>query len=122
MTSANPTGYVSTVNNVIPYAGGDALSSYAGQQVEVYFYMNCSDSATTFYLDNVSLTAATTADIPSDDDFANPIVIPTTGITNFGTTTYAYLFTTDENARNSLAGMVQARRVSYRSLAGVVPS
>lgn len=92
-TSANPTGYVSTVNNVIPYAGGDALSSYAGQQVEVYFYMNCSDSATTFYLDNVSLTAATTADIPSDDDFANPIVIPTTGITNYGTTTYASLET-----------------------------
>jgi len=91
--SANPTGgWVYITTNFITYAGQNTLSSYAGEAVNVYFYVTTDatyGNLTSFNIDDVSLTVATTADIPANDDFTNATLIPSAGITNDVTTTYA---------------------------------
>jgi uncharacterized repeat protein (TIGR02543 family) len=91
--SANPNdawAYGST--NLITYAGSNILSSYAGQTVNLLFYVTTDPSygnLTSFFVTDVSLVAGTTEDIPSNDNFTNAILIPPDGITNVVTTTYA---------------------------------
>jgi hypothetical protein len=91
--SAHPTGgYVNYTTNFIPYAGAGALSPYAGQTVELYFYVTTDlteGSLTSFDIDNVSLLAATTANIPSNDNFTNATPILGSPFTSDVNTTYA---------------------------------
>jgi uncharacterized repeat protein (TIGR02543 family) len=93
VTSANPTdGWDYGSTNFITYAGSNLLSSYAGQTVNLVFYV-ATDSTygnlTSFNVDDVSVVAGTTADIPLNDDFTNAALIPSAGATNDVTTTYA---------------------------------
>jgi uncharacterized repeat protein (TIGR02543 family) len=102
--SANPTSdwaYGST--NFITYAGSNILSSYAGETVDLLFYVQTDASYgidTSFFVTDVSLVAGTTADIPSNDNFTNATVIPPDGLTNDFTTTYA----SRENLEPEIAG------------------
>lgn len=78
--------------NFITYAGSNLLSSYAGQTVNLLFYVTTDPTygnLTSFDFTGVSVVAGTTADIPSNDDFTNATVIPSSGTTNVITTTYA---------------------------------
>ncbi len=85
--SANPTGgweYISTNFNTI--------LNYAGEAVNVYFYVTTDSTygnLTSFNVDDVSLVVGTTADIPSNDNFTNATLIPPAGLTNTVATTYA---------------------------------
>jgi hypothetical protein len=92
-SSANPTqGWDYVTTNFITYAGADELSSYAGREVNVYFYVTTDPiygNLTSIDIDDVSLTVATTADIPANDDFTNATIIPPAGITNYVITPYA---------------------------------
>jgi uncharacterized repeat protein (TIGR02543 family) len=102
--SANPNGawaYGST--NFVTYAGSNILSSYAGQTVYLLFYVQTDQNygtLTSFNIDDVSLVAGTTADIPANDDFTNAAVIAADGVTNIVTTTYA----SRENGEPYIAG------------------
>jgi hypothetical protein len=91
--SAYPTsGYLHYTTNFITYPGSNTLSTYAGQTVEVYFYVTTDSTygyLTSFDIDDVSVLAGTTADIPPNDNFTNAAVIPAAGITNGVNTTYA---------------------------------
>ncbi len=91
--SSSPTsGWVDVSTNFIRYAGDDTLSGYAGESVNVYFYVTTDTNYgvdTQFYVTDVSLVVATTADIPSNDDFLNAVMIPSDGTTNDVRTTYA---------------------------------
>ncbi len=93
VSSSNPTsGYVELTDTFITYAGQNILSSYAGQKVNLLFYVTTDatdGSLTSFDITDVSLVAATTADIPFNDNFANALSIPLPGITNSVNTTYA---------------------------------
>jgi uncharacterized repeat protein (TIGR02543 family) len=93
VTSANPTsGWVDYTTNFITYAGQNTLSSYAGEAVNVYFYVTTDPtygSLTSFDITDVSLVAATTADIPANDNFTNATVILSDAITYDVATTYA---------------------------------
>jgi hypothetical protein len=104
ISSANPTdGWAYGSTNFITYAGSNILSSYAGQTVNLLFYVTTDASygdLTSFFVTDVSLVAGTTADIPSNDDFTNATVIPSDGITNEFTTTYA----SRENWEPEIAG------------------
>jgi hypothetical protein len=75
--------------NFITYQGSNILSTYAGQTVNLLFYV-VTDSTygidTFFYITDVSLEAYTTANIPANDDFTNATLIPSDGITNVVTT------------------------------------
>jgi hypothetical protein len=93
-TTANDTsGYAYYTTNFITYPGSNTISSYAGQTVMVVFSVQTDPtygSSTSFGIDDVSLLAGTTADIPPNDNFTNATVIPAAGITNgFVTNTYA---------------------------------
>jgi hypothetical protein len=104
VTSANPTdGWAFGSLNFITYAGSNLLSSYAGQTVNLVFYV-VTDSTygnlTSFNVDDVSLVAGTTADIPLNDDFTNAAVIQSDGMTNDVITTYA----SRENEEPYIAG------------------
>ncbi len=105
VTSANPNdafAYGST--NFITYAGSNILSSYAGQTVDLLFYVTTDSlfgSGTSFYIDDVSLVVGTTADIPANDNFTNAAVIASDGVTNDDViTTYA----SRENGEPDIAG------------------
>ncbi len=103
--SANPNGaYAYGSTNFITYAGSNLLSSYAGQTVDLLFYVTTDasyGSLTQFNITDVSLVAGTTADIPSNDDFTNATVISADGLTNDDvTTTYA----SRENGEPDIAG------------------
>jgi hypothetical protein len=77
--------------NFAVYPGSNTLSSYAGKTVEVYLAAETDPTygyLTSFYLTDVSLLVGTTADIPANDNFANAMVIPPTGLTNAVNTTY----------------------------------
>jgi uncharacterized repeat protein (TIGR02543 family) len=105
ITSANPTdGWAYGSTNFITYAGSNILSSYAGQTVNLLFYVTTDATygdLTSFFVTDVSVVAGTTADIPSNDDFTNATVIPADGITNDDvTTTYA----SRENGEPYIAG------------------
>jgi hypothetical protein len=50
------------------------------------------------------LTVATTADVPSNDNFTNAAVIPAVGVTNIDTTTYASKETGEPNIGNNAGG------------------
>jgi hypothetical protein len=78
--------------NFITYAGSNILSSYAGQTVDLAFWVTTDQTygdLTDFYIEDVSLIVGTTADIPSNDNFTNAALIPSDGITSDVTTTYA---------------------------------
>ncbi len=73
-------------------AGGDAVSSYAGQTVNLLFYVTTDPLfgyLTSFFITDVSLVAATTADIPANDNFTNATVILSDNVTEEVATTYA---------------------------------
>jgi hypothetical protein len=85
-------GYVNYTTNFSAYAGPNTLSSYAGQTVEVYFYVTTDSSygsLTSFDIDDVSLLVGTTADIPANDHFTNATPILTTSLTDSIYTAYA---------------------------------
>ena len=93
VTSASTTsGYVYTATNFSTYTEAGILSPYAGESVNVLFYVTTDPAygnLTSFNFTGVSLVAATTADIPANDDFANATLIVSEGFTNYVTTTYA---------------------------------
>jgi hypothetical protein len=65
--------------NFITYAGSNILSSYAGQTVDLLFYVDRSrlmETSLPSTFTGVSVVAGTTADIPANDDFTNAAVIP----------------------------------------------
>jgi uncharacterized repeat protein (TIGR02543 family) len=107
-SSAYPTsGYVYGTTNFITYAGSDMLSSYAGETVDLLFYVTTDTTyggLTSFNITDVSLVAGTTADIPANDDFANATLISPTGITNDVTTTYASKETGEPNHAGNAGG------------------
>ncbi|HUD46279.1 MAG TPA: Ig-like domain-containing protein [Candidatus Baltobacteraceae bacterium] len=107
-TSASPTsGWVDVSTNFIRYAGQDLLSSYAGESVEVYFYVTTDPTYgvnTSFNVTDVSLVVATTADIPANDNFTNATLIPSDGITNDVTTTYASKQPGEPNIAGNVGG------------------
>jgi hypothetical protein len=107
-TSANPTGgWVVLTTNFITYAGQGALSSYAGESVNVYFYVTTDGTygnLTSFDVDNVSLTVATPADIPSNDNFTNATVILSDSITYDIATTYASKQVGEPNIAGNIGG------------------
>ncbi|MGA2544551.1 MAG: Ig-like domain-containing protein, partial [Verrucomicrobiota bacterium] len=91
-TSEFTNAWVGATNNFITYPGSNTLSSYAGQTVEVYFAVTTDANygyLTSFNLTDVSLLAATTANIPPNDDFANATPILTDAYAEDVTTTYA---------------------------------
>jgi len=76
------------------YPGGGVLSAFAGQTVQLAFYVQTDPTygyLTTFNIDNVSLIAATTANIPPNDVFSNATVILGDTATTLVNTTYASL-------------------------------
>jgi uncharacterized repeat protein (TIGR02543 family) len=91
-SSTSPTGgWILFTTNFITYSGNNSLSSYAGRAVNVYFSVETDATygyLTSFYLDDVSLTVATTADIPGNNYFTNATLVPTDGITNAVITEY----------------------------------
>jgi hypothetical protein len=107
-SSQQPTGgwgYIT--NNFITYAGGNAISSYAGMSVNVEFYVTTDPiegGYNSFNIDDVSLTVATTADIPSNDNFSNAAPVATAGVTNIDTTTYASKEAGEPNIGNNAGG------------------
>jgi uncharacterized repeat protein (TIGR02543 family) len=103
--SANPNeGFAYGSTNFITYAGSNLLSSYAGQTVNLLFYVTTDSSygtLTSFDIDDVSLVVGTTADIPYNDDFTNAAGIASDGVTNDDViTTYA----SRENGEPEIAG------------------
>ena len=91
--SANPTdAYVLYSTNLATYTGANTLSSYAGQTMEIFLGV-ATDATygylTSFYITDVSLLAATTANIPPNDDFVNATPILTSAFTNNVATAYA---------------------------------
>jgi hypothetical protein len=90
--SSTPTSWGYSSTNFITYQGSNILSSFAGKKVDLLFYVipdSTYGNLTSFNVDDVSLVVGTTADIPANDDFTNAILIPSDGITNVVTTTYA---------------------------------
>jgi uncharacterized repeat protein (TIGR02543 family) len=112
LTSANPNdGFAYGSTNFITYAGSNILSTYAGQTVNLLFYVVTDPSYgfdTSFDIDDVSLVVGTTADIPANDNFTNAAIISGTGITNDDVvTTYA----SRENAEPFIDGNRGGRSV-----------
>ena len=92
ISSATSFGWSVVATNFISVTTSGAISTYAGQTVNVEFYVTTDPNygyLTQFNVDDVSLIAATTADIPVNDNFSNAIVLPTAGITNAVNTLYA---------------------------------
>jgi uncharacterized repeat protein (TIGR02543 family) len=83
-------GYVQSSDNLVTYTGAPNLT-YAGKTVQVHFAAATDGygAYTQFYLDDVSMQVATTANIPANDDFTNLTAL--TGSTNnlFANNTYA---------------------------------
>jgi hypothetical protein len=91
-SASTTTGWALATTNFISTTTSGAISAYAGQTVNVEFYVTTDPNygyLTQFNVDDVSLIAATTADIPVNDNFSNAIVLPTAGITNTVNTLYA---------------------------------
>jgi hypothetical protein len=107
-SSGSPTsGWVDSTTNFISYTTSGSLSAYAGQTVNVEFYVTTDPTfgyLTDFYLTGVSLVVGTTADIPANDNFANAIVVPARGLTNTVTTTYASLEPSEPKIVNNEGG------------------
>jgi uncharacterized repeat protein (TIGR02543 family) len=92
VSNQNATSWVPSSDTFSTYAGQGQLSPYAGKTVELLFYAQTDPtygSLTSFNVDDVSLQAATTANIPSNDNFSNATPIFTVGVTNIVNTTYA---------------------------------
>lgn len=107
-SSASPTGgWVLLSTNFIAYPGGGTLSALAGMAVNVYFAASTDTSyvpLASFGIDDVSLTVATTADIPGNDDFTNATLVPSAGITNGVITTYASREAGEPKIGNNVGG------------------
>jgi len=108
ITSASITdGYVEAATNFISYRISGDISSYAGETVRVEFYVTTDStygSLTSFGIDDVSLVAGTTADIPSNDNFTNATPILTSSIANDVNTTYASKETGEPNHAGNAGG------------------
>lgn len=91
VSNLNPTGgYVQFPTNLVTYTGSPNLS-YAGKTVQVHF-ASATDIYGTFsqfYLDDVSMQIATTANIPANDDFTNLTVLTGFPIQLFANNTFA---------------------------------
>ncbi|PWU12673.1 MAG: hypothetical protein C5B50_21010 [Verrucomicrobia bacterium] len=86
-----PPAYFFVATNLATYTSPTNVSPYAGLTVQLYFQVSTDPTfgaLTTFNLDNVSMSVATTADIPANDNFANSIAIQT-NITVTATNTFA---------------------------------
>ena len=91
VSNLNPTGgYVRFTNSLVTYNGSPNLT-YAGKTVQVHFVAATDGygSDTQFYLDDVSMQVATTANIPVNDDFTNAMILTGNPITLFANNTYA---------------------------------
>ena len=93
ITSASTTsGYDEAATTFSSSTNSGVLSSYAGQTVRLLFYVTTDatyGSLTSFDIDDVSLVAGTTANIPSNDNFTNAAPILTSPIATDVNTTYA---------------------------------
>ena len=90
-SNLNPTlGYIQFATNLVTYTGAPNLS-YAGKTVRVHFIANTDGygSSTQFYLDDVSMQVATTANIPVNDNFTNLTVLGSSPIHLFANNTFA---------------------------------
>jgi len=106
--NASPTsGYAYYTTNFISSTNSGALSSYAGQTVEVRFSVQTDPTdgyLTSFGIDDVSLVAGTTADIPSNDNFTNAIPIGTSSSGTGVNTIYASKETGEPNHAGNAGG------------------
>ena len=87
----NPTGgYVHFTTNLVTYTGLPNLS-YAGTTVQVHFASTTDVYGTfnQFYLDDVSMQVATTANLPANDEFTNLTVLTGFPIQLFANNTFA---------------------------------
>jgi uncharacterized repeat protein (TIGR02543 family) len=93
ITSASTTpGYDMASTTFTSSTNSGGLSSYAGQTVRLLFYVTTDSSygsLTSFDIDDVSLVAGTTANIPSNDNFTNATAISTSTLSSSVTSTYA---------------------------------
>jgi uncharacterized repeat protein (TIGR02543 family) len=83
------TNFAYATTNFITYRGSNLLSSYAGQTINVVFAVDTDPTygyLTSFYINDVSLLAYTTADIPANDNFTNAEVFTSDDLTNEVTT------------------------------------
>jgi hypothetical protein len=106
-TSAYTYGYAPYTTNFISYTESGVLSSYAGETVKVLFYVetdSTNGSLTSFDIDDVSLVAGTTADIPSNDNFTNATPILSSSISEDVNTTYASKETGEPNHAGNAGG------------------
>ena len=92
-SNTSPTSGYNLANvDLVSFPAQTNLSAYAGKSVEVYFRVTTDStygSLTTFSIDNVSLLAGTTADIPPNDNFAHSTPLLTDSVTTTATNTYA---------------------------------
>ena len=91
ISNLNPTGgYVPFTTNLVTYTGSPNLS-YAGTTVQVHFVSETDiyGPFIQFYLDDVSIQVATTANIPANDDFTNLTVLNGFPIALFANNTLA---------------------------------
>ena len=87
----NPTGgYVQFTTNLVTHTGSPNLS-YAGTTVQVHFATATDIYGTfiQFYLDDVSMQVATTANIPANDEFTNLTVLTGFPVALFANNTFA---------------------------------
>jgi hypothetical protein len=85
-------GYAEAATNFTSYTESGDLSSYVGETVRVLFYVTTDTNygdLTSFDIDDVTLVAGTTADIPSNDNFTNATPILSSSISEDVNTTYA---------------------------------
>ena len=104
------------VSNLTPTAGYQQYSAtfvhaagsvYAGKTVTFHFVAataNVFAAYTQFYLDNVSLQIATTADIPANDNFTNRFVIAGSAASLLADNTYASKETGETNHAANVGG------------------
>jgi len=107
-SNTSPTsGYNLTAANLADYIAPTNASFYAGRPVEVYFRVTTDSilgSLTTFRLDNVSLLAGTTDDVPPNNDFAQSIALPPNSTAATATNTYASKETGEPNHAGDAGG------------------
>jgi hypothetical protein len=93
--------YTHAVIPLATYAGTTNLAPFAGQTVRLYFLAQTDafGSVTALNIDDVSLLVGTTADVPSNDNFSNRIVLATnsTSVTATATNIYATKETGEPN-------------------------
>ncbi len=104
VSNLTPTsGYTPFTARIATVAG----SKYAGKTVTFHFVAataNVFAAYTQFFIDNVSMQIATTADIPANDNFTNRSVITGASATIFANNNFAFKETGEPNHASNIGG------------------